>query len=165
MVIALGITLRGEKVLLGFVQTATENERVCAAFLRELVERGLQAEPGLLVVLDGAKGLHKAVQTVFGAQALVQRCQWHKRENVVRYVPKPQQATWRRKLQAAYERPTYAEAKGALLRAAPGSKRGCGSSVSGNRGWGHREVEGARAVTRVVRRQGARRNAPLGGPR
>ncbi len=116
MVIALGITLRGEKVILGFVQTATENERVCAAFLRELVERGLRAEPGLLVVLDGAKGLHKAVQTVFGAQALVQRCQWHKRENVVRYLPKPQQATWRRKLQAAYERPTYAEAKGALLR-------------------------------------------------
>ena len=35
MVIALGITLTGEKVVLGFVQTATENERVCAAFLRE----------------------------------------------------------------------------------------------------------------------------------
>jgi len=116
LVIALGITLRGEKVILGFVQTATENERVCAAFLRELVERGLRAEPGLLVVLDGAKGLRKAVSTVFGDQALVQRCQWHKRENVVRYLPKTQQATWRRKLQAAYERPTYAEAKAALLR-------------------------------------------------
>lgn len=116
MVIALGITLRGEKVILGFVQTASENERVCAAFLRDLVDRGLRTEDGLLVVLDGAKGLRKAIQTVFGAQAMVQRCQWHKRENVVRYLPKGQQATWRRKLQAAYERPTYAEAKAALLR-------------------------------------------------
>jgi transposase-like protein len=116
LVIALGITLRGEKVVLGFVQTATENGPVCAAFLRELADRGLRAETGLLVVLDGAQGLRKAVQTVFGAQAVVQRCQWHKRENVVRYLPKSQQATWRRKLQAAYERPTYAEAKAALLR-------------------------------------------------
>jgi transposase-like protein len=116
LVIALGITLRGEKVVLGFVQTATENEPVCAAFLRELGERGLRTEHGLLVVLDGAKGLRKAIQRVFGAQALVQRCQWHKRENVVRYLPTSQQTTWRRKLQAAYEHPTYPEAKAALLR-------------------------------------------------
>lgn len=116
MVIALGITLQGEKLLLGFVQTGTENETVGAAFLRELVERGLQTEPGLLCVIDGSKGLRKAVQTAFGPQAVVQRCQWHKRENVVKYLPKGQQATWRRKLQQAYERPSYAEAKGALLR-------------------------------------------------
>jgi putative transposase len=119
MVIALGITLTGEKVILGFVQTATENETVCSAFLRELVERGLRIEHGLLVVLDGAKGLRKAVTTVFGAQATVQRCQWHKRENVVAYLPPSQQATWRRKLQAAYERPNYMEAKAALLRCRP----------------------------------------------
>ncbi len=116
MVIALGITLTGQKVLLGFVQTATENERVCAGLLRELVERGLRYEHGLLVILDGGKGLRKAVSTVFGAKALVQRCQWHKREKVMHYLPKSQQAAWRRKLQAAYERPTYAEAKAALLR-------------------------------------------------
>jgi transposase-like protein len=114
MVIALGITLQGQKKILGFVQTATENEPVCAAFLRALVERGLRVEPGLLCIIDGAKGLRKAVQTVFGAQALVQRCQWHKRENVVRYLPKGQQAAWRRRLQQAYERPTYAEARTAL---------------------------------------------------
>ncbi len=116
MVIALGITLTGEKVVLGFIQTATENERVCAAFLRELVERGLDATRGLLCVLDGAKGLRKAITTVFGARTPVQRCQWHKRENVVAYLPAAQQAPWRRKLQAAYEKPTYAEAKAALLR-------------------------------------------------
>jgi transposase-like protein len=116
MVIALGITLTGEKIVLGFVQTATENERVCAAFLRQLVDRGLRVERGLLVVLDGAKGLRAAVTSVFGAQAAVQRCQWHKRENVVAYLPKGLQDPWRRKLQAAYECPTYGEAKARLCR-------------------------------------------------
>jgi putative transposase len=116
MVIALGITLQGEKLLLGFVQTGTENETVCAAFLRELGERGLRTDQGLLCVIDGSKGLRKAVRAAFGSQAVVQRCQWHKRENVVAYLPKSQQATWRRKLQHAYERPSYPEAKEALLR-------------------------------------------------
>ena len=108
--------MTGEKVILGFVQTATENGPVCAAFLRELIERGLQVEQGLLCVIDGAKGLRKAIQTVFGDHGIVQRCQWHKRENIVRYLPKGQQAAWRRKLQAAYEQPTYVLAKAALLR-------------------------------------------------
>jgi transposase-like protein len=116
MVLALGVTVTGEKVLLGFVQTGTENERVCAAFLRDLVARGLRYEQGLLCVIDGSKGFRKAVASVFGPQAVVQRCQWHKRENVVAYLPKGQQAPWRRKLQAAYERPSYADAKAALLR-------------------------------------------------
>lgn len=116
MVLALGVTRQGEKKILGFVQTATENEPVCAAFLRDLVTRGLRTDQGLLCVIDGAKGLRKAIQTVFGRQAVVQRCQWHKRENVVRYLPKGQQATWRRRVQQAYERPTYTDARAALLR-------------------------------------------------
>ena len=116
MVVALGITMRGEKLLLGFVQTGTENEHVCAAFLRELGERGLRTDQGLLCVIDGSKGLRKAVRAAFGSQAVVQRCQWHKRENVVAYLPKRQQAMWRRELQQAYERPSYPEAKDALLR-------------------------------------------------
>lgn len=116
MVLALGVTRQGEKKILGFVQTATENEPVCAAFLRDLVTRGLRTDQGLLCVIDGAKGLRKAIQTVFGRQAVVQRCQWHKRENVVRYLPKGQQAPWRRRVQQAYERPTYTDARAALLR-------------------------------------------------
>ena len=114
MVTAVGVTLTGEKVLLGFVQTATENRKVCAAFLRELVERGLRVDLGLLVITDGAKGLHAAVREVFGTAALVQRCQWHKRENVIAYLPDRHRATFRRKLQAAYDQPTYDKAKRAL---------------------------------------------------
>ncbi len=116
MVIGLGVTLEGQKVVLGFVQTATENERACSAFLRGLVDRGLKIEAGLLCVIDGAKGLRKAVDQVFGDKAAVQRCQWHKRENVVSYLPVSKQATFRQKLQRAYDRPTYAKAKAALSR-------------------------------------------------
>jgi len=114
MVIALGVTIQGEKVVLGFVQTATENERVCSQFLRSLLDRGLNVDQGVLCVIDGAKGLRNAVDKVFGGQAAVQRCQWHKRENVVRYLPIGRQATFRGKLQRAYDRPTYREAKAAL---------------------------------------------------
>jgi transposase-like protein len=116
MVIALGITVRGEKVLLGFVQTGTENATTCAAFLRQLLDRGLHVTEGLLVVLDGGKGLHRAVHDVFGAQAQVQRCVWHKRENVVAYLPKHLQAVWRAKLQQAYRQSTYAAAQVTLHR-------------------------------------------------
>ena len=76
-------------MLLGFVQTGTENATACAAFLRGLLDRGLRAaDDGVLVVLDGGKGLRRAVHDVFGEQAQVQRCVWHKRENVVAYLPK-----------------------------------------------------------------------------
>ncbi len=116
MVIAVGITLTGEKHVLGFVETGTENEVVLTLFLQELEERGLTSSQGLLFILDGGKGLRAAVRQAFGTSALVQRCQWHKRENVVRHLPKGEQATWRRRLQRAYQRPTYAEAKAALMR-------------------------------------------------
>lgn len=116
IVIALGVTTKGEKVILGLVQTASENQRACAAFLRELVERGFAGTGRLLVVLDGAKGLRAAVQEVFGSRSEVQRCQWHKRENVLSYLPKSEHPIWRRKLQAAYAHPTYAAAKRALDR-------------------------------------------------
>jgi len=114
MVVALGVTFSGEKRFLGFVETDTENEIVLSPFLRSLIERGLDVSRGLLVVIDGAKGLRAAVRKVLRNQAVVQRCAWHKRENVLRYLSKNEQAAWRRRLQRAYDRPTYAEARTAL---------------------------------------------------
>ena len=114
IIIALGVTLDGQKIPLGFVQAATENERVCRAFLADLVDRGLQYQAGLLVVIDGAKGLYKAVTSVLAGYACVQRCQYHKRKNVESYLPKSEQPRLRRKMEAAYGKPTYKEAKKAL---------------------------------------------------
>ena len=114
MVVALGITLEGKKVILGFVQTATENGRSVGLFLESLVARGLNVDQGLLAVIDGSKGLLKALKDVFGKRVVIQRCQWHKRENIVSYLSKQDQAQVRQLLQAAYERPTLKEAQDAL---------------------------------------------------
>lgn len=114
MVTAIGITIDGRKVILGFVQTGTENAKVLTGFLRELLDRGLKIDQGVLVVIDGSKGLAAAAKRAFGKLALVQRCQWHKRENVVQYLPKSEQDLWRKRLQRAYLRPTYDEAQAAL---------------------------------------------------
>ena len=116
MVLAVGITMEGEKRLLGFVQAATEKESVIAEFFERLMERGLDYRQGLLWIVDGSKGLLAAIRSVFNGYALIQRCQWHKRENVVGYLPKSEQKKFRSKLQAAYEQPTYAEAAEALAR-------------------------------------------------
>jgi len=91
-VIALGVATEEDKRVLGLVQTATGHKRTSATFLRELTERGFTVPHGLLVVLDGAKVLRAAVLDVFGENVVVQRWQWHKRENVVSYLPKPRRS-------------------------------------------------------------------------
>ena len=109
MVVALGITMTGDKRFLGFVETDTENEQVLTPFLRSLVERGLDVSQGTASGdrSDGGKGLRAAVRKAFRHRALVQRCQWHKRENVVSYLAKREQPVWRQRLQRAYNRPEY----------------------------------------------------------
>jgi transposase-like protein len=114
MVIALGITITGEKRVLGFVESETENATVLSSFVRSLLGRGLDVSRGILVVIDGGKGLRSAVRKVLAKRAVVQRCTWHKRENVVSYLPQRDQTTWRRHLQRAMDRPTYAESHAAV---------------------------------------------------
>jgi transposase-like protein len=116
MVLALGVTMSGQKLALGFVQTDTENSRVLTEFFRSLLERGLEISQGLLVVIDGSKGLRSAVREAFRKRALVQRCQWHKRENIISYLPKGEQSYWRKRLQKAYQQATYKDAKAQLLK-------------------------------------------------
>lgn len=116
LITALGITMKGEKVILGFIEAKTENKTVAEDFLKRLLERGFDIKEGVLVVIDGSKGLYHAVKNIFAKQAVIQRCQWHKRENVVEYVSKKDQPELRRKLQKAYERPDYESAKTELLK-------------------------------------------------
>lgn len=114
LVIALGITLSGEKVLLGFVETSTENHRVCKDFINGLKARGLNLDQEILFIIDGGKGIHKGIQEVMGNRAVIARCQWHKRENVLSYLGKERRNEWKRRLQAAYEQTSYDLAKKAL---------------------------------------------------
>lgn len=111
IVVALGVTMEGEKKLLGFTEAKTENYQICKDFLQQLINRGLKTDQEMLFIVDGAKGLRKGIKEVFGDMAFIQRCQWHKRENVLRYLDRNQQDYFRRKLQAAYEQPTYEAVK------------------------------------------------------
>jgi putative transposase len=114
IVIALGVTIGGEKILLGFVETSTENHVVCKQFINGLKDRGLATDNEILFILDGGKGLYKGVKEAMGDKAVIQRCQWHKRENIVSYLGKEQQDGFRAKLQAAYGQATYDKAKARL---------------------------------------------------
>jgi len=115
IIIAMGITTGGDKLLLGFVESTTENSRAVKGLLRNLLKRNFRYEQGLLCILDGAKGLSKAVKETFGQYCIIQRCQWHKRENVVSYLSENDAEFYRQKLQSAYREPTYEEAKSKLM--------------------------------------------------
>jgi transposase-like protein len=111
MIVCMGVTEAGYKKVLGFTQATTERAEPVIELLRDLIGRGLSFEEGILCVIDGSKGLRKAVDEVFGDLAEVQRCQWHKRKNVVGYLPKTDQKAWRSRLQRAYQETTYEAAK------------------------------------------------------
>ena len=123
MITALGITLDGEKIILGFIESSTENFTVCRDFMNDLVGRGLKTDNEILVVVDGGKGIYKGVTTVLGEKAVMARCQWHKRENIVEYLNPSERDIWRRKLQGAYEEPDYHDAKSRLLALKPELQR------------------------------------------
>jgi transposase-like protein len=114
IIVALGVTLTGHKIVLGIEQVHSENAGAIGQWLDRLVARGLKFEQGILFIVDGSKGIRKAIEQTFGPYALVQRCRWHKRENVVSYLNEADQTTFRRRLQNAYNQTTYAEAGTAL---------------------------------------------------
>jgi transposase-like protein len=102
IVTAIGIDVQGRKQVLGLWHGATENSTVVKGLLEDLVSRGLETERKLLIVIDGAKALRKAVQMVLGEQGLVQRCRIHKQRNVLDQLPEEKKAQARWRLQAAW---------------------------------------------------------------
>ena len=102
------------------MQAATENERVCRRFLAELVERGVAVRSRAARGDRWREGPVQGGAVGAPGHACVQRCQYHKRQNVVSYLPKSEQAGVRRKLEAAYGHSTYEEARAALKALKPG---------------------------------------------
>jgi putative transposase len=116
MIAALGIGCDGTKTVLGIREGATENTAVVSGLLSELVERGLDFSTPRLYVLDGGKALAAAVRKYAGEAGFIQRCQVHKKRNVVDHLPDEHKADVKRKLQNAYAMAEYADAKRALER-------------------------------------------------
>ena len=105
IIIALGVTMTGEKVVLGFTEASSENATVCREFVRGLVNRGLNVDNEILFVIDGSKGLRKGIKNLLGDKAFIQRCQWHKRENVVSYLNDQAKPRWRNTLHRLFAEP------------------------------------------------------------
>ena len=114
MVVALGISQDGRKTILGIRQGATENATVVGELLGDLMNRGLDFAELRLYVLDGGKALHAAVKKYAGEAAPIQRCQVHKRRNVLDHLTDEQKPAVAKKLNAAYALEDYAAAKQAL---------------------------------------------------
>jgi putative transposase len=115
IIICMGVTLQGEKIPLGFVQTTTENSVPIKDMLSNLKERGLAWEDGLLCVIDGSKGIRKALEESFSDKAVIQRCQWHKQENILKYIPEKEQDAVKRKYQKSINKESYKEARESLI--------------------------------------------------
>ena len=114
MVAALGIGQDGRKTILGIRQGATENATVVGELLGDLVSRGLDFTEPRLYVLDGGKALTAAVKKYGGGSASIQRCQVHKRRNVLDHLTDEQKPAVAKLLNAAYGLEDYASAKQAL---------------------------------------------------
>jgi putative transposase len=114
MVAALGISQDGRKTILGIRQGATENATVVGELLGELANRGLDFSEPRLYVLDGGKALHAAVKKYAGESAPIQRCQVHKRRNVLDHLTDEQKPLVAKKLNVAYALEDHAAAKLAL---------------------------------------------------
>ena len=114
MVAAIGIAQNGQKTILGIRQGATENAAVVGELLGELVSRGLNFTEPRLYILDGGKALTAAVKQHAGDAAAIQRCQVHKRRNVLDHLSEEHRGTVSQRLNAAYAIEEYVAAKHAL---------------------------------------------------
>jgi putative transposase len=115
VIVALGITREGYKEPLGLRLGSTENAVVCTELLQDLLARGLTLDGRVLCVIDGGKGLRKALGDVLADAAVIQRCQLHKGRNLDALVPKGRQAYVRAALRRAYQAASAAAARRQLL--------------------------------------------------
>jgi putative transposase len=103
VICAVGVDAGGNKHVLGLREGATENAVVAKALLEDLVSRGLDPKQRRLFVIDGAKALRCAIDSVFGTEQPVQRCRNHKLRNVVGHLPKDQHEQAEATLRAAFK--------------------------------------------------------------
>jgi len=109
LITALGVTVHGQKLVLGLRQGATENATVVKQLLADLQERGVDFEVPRLYILDGGKALFAGVRHVAGKAAVVQRCQIHKIRNVIGHLPEEHHGHVRQRLYCAYNMREYSE--------------------------------------------------------
>ena len=113
-VVALGIDSTGRKHPLALQEGSTENATLVRDLLVQLRdERGLDVSRPILVVIDGAQALRRAVLDVFD-QPVIQRCQLHKLRNVLDKLPERLRETVARRMRRAYHADSALDAEAQL---------------------------------------------------
>jgi transposase-like protein len=114
-VAAMGMDTTGQKHILGFEPGCTEGTATCKRLIASLIERGfLKPDANYLFVVDGGKALKKAIKSVFGKRANIQRCIVHKKRNITAKLPKKMHEWFLGKFNAAYNKTTHREAEQAF---------------------------------------------------
>ena len=114
-IVALGLSLSGEKMALGFWEGATENSEICQNLLNDLERRGLKLVKRIIWVTDGGSGVIKALRERFGKKLVHQRCTIHKDRNIQRHLPKKYRKEAHRQFRTALEQTDYKDAKQMLV--------------------------------------------------
>lgn len=104
ILVAYGIRSDGHKELINFLVHRSESEDAWRSLLEDLYRRGLRGQSTQLIITDGGKGLHAALDMVY-PRIKRQRCWVHKLRNLAN------------KLRRAIQTPCLAEAKGIYLAA------------------------------------------------
>ena len=113
-VVAMGIDIDGNKHPLALVEGATENATLVTDLLVDLRQRGLDVTRPMLVGIDGAKALRRAVLDVLD-RPVIQRCQIHKIRNVKDHLPTRLRSVVGARMSNAYHANSELEAEAALL--------------------------------------------------
>ena len=111
--LALGVTMEGEKELLGLWLSESEGAKFWLSVFTDLKNRGVQ--DCFIACVDGLKGLPEAIEAVFPTTQ-VQLCIVHKVRNSLKYVPWKERKAVATDLRAIYGAATLLEAEQALER-------------------------------------------------
>src|ERR671932_769962 len=111
--VALGITVEGEKELLGLWLSESEGAKFWLSVFTDLKTRGV--EDCFMACVDGLKGLPRRLKAVF-PKTQVQLCIVHKVRNSLKYVPWKERKAVAADLRVIYAAATLPEAEQALER-------------------------------------------------
>jgi transposase-like protein len=115
VLIAVGVTLSGKRIILGVSISCSEQEVHWRAFLSSLIERGLSGVQ--LIISDAHSGLQAARRAVFGGVPW-QRCQFHLQQNAQAYVPRQElKLEVAADIRAIFNAPNRVEAEALLKKA------------------------------------------------
>lgn len=110
-IVGLLVDIYGKKHVLGFWEGATENHEICIELFNSLEDRGLSLTSEILFVIDGGKGVIKALKERFGKQLMYQRCTVHKDRNIQGHLPKKYRQEAHRRFRNAIDCTSYQDAK------------------------------------------------------